>query len=63
MRRPFSSRVRACELALQQLASHRYPLELVTTHAFGLAKADYAIKSGGGEGAKDVIHVSLLPWK
>jgi threonine dehydrogenase-like Zn-dependent dehydrogenase len=53
---------RACELALWQLASHRFPLQLVTTHTFGLAEADYAIKSVGGEGAKDVIHVSLVPW-
>ena len=29
----------------------------------GLTEADYAIKSVGNEGAKDVIHVSLLPWK
>ena len=54
---------RSCELALAQLASHRFPLELVTTHTFGLAEAEYAIKSVGNEGAKDVIHVSLLPWK
>ena len=54
---------KACELALQQLASHRYPLELVTTHTFGLKDADYAIKSVGGQCAKDVIHVSLMPWK
>ena len=53
---------KACELALAQLASHRFPLELVTTHTFGLKDADFAIKSVGGEGAKDVIHVSLLPW-
>jgi threonine dehydrogenase-like Zn-dependent dehydrogenase len=53
---------KACEQALQQLASHRFPLELVTTHTFGLKDADLAIKSVGGEGAKDVIHVSLLPW-
>ena len=54
---------RACELALQQLASQRFPLELVTTHAFGLSEAEYAIKSVGNEGAQDVIHVSLMPWK
>jgi len=54
---------RACELALQQLASKRFPLDLITTHTFGLNDVDYAIKSVGGEGAKDVIHVSLMPWK
>jgi threonine dehydrogenase-like Zn-dependent dehydrogenase len=54
---------KACELALQQLASKRFPLELITTHTFGLNEVDYAIKSVGNEGAKDVIHVSLLPWR
>ncbi|MDB5764656.1 MAG: D-arabitol-phosphate dehydrogenase [Herminiimonas sp.] len=53
---------KACELALQQLASKRFPLELLTTHRFGLNEAEWAIKSVGGEGAKDVVHVSLMPW-
>ena len=54
---------RACEMALQQLASKRFPLDLMTTHRFGLSEAEWAIKSVGNEGAKDVIHVSLLPWQ
>jgi threonine dehydrogenase-like Zn-dependent dehydrogenase len=54
---------RACELALEQLASDRYPLHLLTTHTFGLTDVDQAIKSVGGQGGPDVIHVSLLPWK
>jgi threonine dehydrogenase-like Zn-dependent dehydrogenase len=54
---------RACELALQQLASKRFPLEKVTTHTFGLKDVDLAIKSVGGNGVPDVIHASLMPWK
>jgi threonine dehydrogenase-like Zn-dependent dehydrogenase len=53
---------RAVELALHQLASHRFPLELMTTHRFGLSEVDYAIKSVGGQGAPGAIHVSILPW-
>ena len=54
---------RACELALEQLASNRFPLGLVTTHRFGLADTDLAIRSIGGQGEEGVIHVSLLPWE
>ena len=53
---------KACELALAQLASKRFPLELITTHRFGLKDVDLAIKSVGGEGVPDVIHASLMPW-
>jgi hypothetical protein len=54
---------KACEFALAQLASKRFPLDLVTTHKFGLKDVDLAIKSVGGEGVKDVIHASLMPWQ
>ena len=52
----------ACELALQQLASKRFPLDLVTTHKFALKDVDLAIRSVGGQGVPDVIHASLMPW-
>ena len=51
---------RSCELALRQLASDRFPLDLITTHRFGLKDTDAAIKAVGG--SEGVIHVSLLPW-
>jgi threonine dehydrogenase-like Zn-dependent dehydrogenase len=54
---------KACELALQQLASRRFPLEKVTTHTFGLKDVDLAIRSVGGQGVPDVIHASLMPWR
>lgn len=55
---------RACELAVKQLASRRFPLDLLATHTFGLSDVDRAIKAIGGTGAEeDVIHVSLLPWQ
>jgi threonine dehydrogenase-like Zn-dependent dehydrogenase len=53
---------RAVELALAQLASKRFPLDLLTTHEFGLANTDRAIRAVGGEVEDGVIHVSLLPW-
>jgi threonine dehydrogenase-like Zn-dependent dehydrogenase len=54
---------RAVELALHALASRRFPLELMTTHRFGLSQVDDAIKSVGGQGAPGAIHVSVMPWE
>ncbi len=53
---------RSCELALEQLASGRFPLERLTSHTFGLQDVDRAIRAVGGEVEQDVLHVSLLPW-
>ena len=52
----------SCELALKQLSSDRFPLDLITTHRFALKDVDLAIRSVGNEGVPDVIHASLMPW-
>jgi threonine dehydrogenase-like Zn-dependent dehydrogenase len=54
---------RAVELAIEQLASKRFPLHLLTTHEYPLTETDTAIRAVGGEVDEGVIHVSLLPWK
>ncbi len=53
---------RAVELALDQLASGRFPLDRLATHRFPLQDVDRAIRILGGETDEDAIHISLLPW-
>jgi threonine dehydrogenase-like Zn-dependent dehydrogenase len=53
---------RAVELALAQLASHRFPLEQLATHSFGLEDVDHAIRTLAGETGEDALHISLKPW-
>src|SRR4029453_14721559 len=60
-RRGHSSR--AVAPALEQLASKRFPLHLLTTHEYGLKDVDTAIRAVGGELGDGVVHVSLLPWR
>ncbi len=53
---------RSVELALEQLASGRFPLERLATHRFPLEDVDHAIRTLAGETGEDAIHISLLPW-
>ena len=52
---------RACELAMAQLASDRFPLDRLTSHRYGLGEVDTAIRAVGGQVGDGVVHVSLFP--
>jgi threonine dehydrogenase-like Zn-dependent dehydrogenase len=52
---------RACELALAQLASGRFPLERLVSHGYSLRDVDVAVRTVAGETDQDAIHVSVLP--
>jgi threonine dehydrogenase-like Zn-dependent dehydrogenase len=51
----------AVELAIQYLASGRYPLHMMATHRFTLNEVDLAIRSVGGVGIPGAIHVTVIP--
>ena len=53
---------RSCELALDQLASGRFPLEKLSTHTFGLKMSTAPSGPSAAKAPTDAVHVSLLPW-
>ena len=53
----------AVEMALDIIASGRYPLEKLCTHVFGLAQVRDALCTVGGETGTEAIHCSVNPWQ
>ncbi|HEV7665932.1 MAG TPA: zinc-binding dehydrogenase, partial [Chloroflexota bacterium] len=49
------------ELAIQMIASGKYPLSEISTHTFSLDSVAEAIQAVAGEGAAGAIHVSVIP--
>lgn len=52
----------AVEMALRTMARKILPLELMSTHRFGLGEIDKALKIVGGQMEERSIHVSIDPW-
>jgi threonine dehydrogenase-like Zn-dependent dehydrogenase len=50
------------KLAIELIASGRYPLEKMCTHVFPLSEVDSAIRTVGGEGLAGAIHCAVDPW-
>jgi threonine dehydrogenase-like Zn-dependent dehydrogenase len=53
----------AVELALRAMKAGKIPVELISTHVFGLKDADHALRLVGGEFKERAIHVTIEPWK
>lgn len=54
---------RSVELALQLIASGRWPIDLICSHDFGLDGVHDAILATAGREIRDAIHVTVSPWK
>jgi threonine dehydrogenase-like Zn-dependent dehydrogenase len=50
------------ELALETIASGRYPLEKLCTHTFGLSEVNAGLLTVGGQGEEGAIHCCVNPW-
>jgi threonine dehydrogenase-like Zn-dependent dehydrogenase len=53
----------AVERAIATIAAGEHPLEAMTTHLLGLADVDLALRTIGGDGLPDAIHMSVDPWQ
>ena len=47
------------EMALQMIAAGKYPLNQMCAHKSGLDQVDEAIRTVGGEGVANAIHISV----
>lgn len=50
------------EMAVQIIASNKYPLNEMCTHSFGLNDVDEALHTVGGKGLAGAIHCTVNPW-
>ena len=63
VRAPRGHSYRAVEMALQYLATTRYPVADVCSHDFALSETHRAILATAGREVQDAIHVTVDPWR
>lgn len=51
------------EMAIQIIASGKYPLDEMCTHVFALEEVDQALHTVGGKGLPGAIHCAVDPWR
>jgi len=49
------------EMALNTIASGKFPLGAMCSHQFDLNHVDEALRTASGEGLPDPVHVSVVP--
>jgi threonine dehydrogenase-like Zn-dependent dehydrogenase len=54
--------VRSVEPAIALIESGAFPLERMCTHSYSLEGVGRALSTVGGQGDRDSIHVSVVPW-
>jgi threonine dehydrogenase-like Zn-dependent dehydrogenase len=52
----------AVELALDMIRANRHGVQALSTHTFGLAETDTALRTLVGEGTAAAIHCTVDPW-
>jgi threonine dehydrogenase-like Zn-dependent dehydrogenase len=63
VRAPRGHSYRSVEMALQAIASGRYPLDEVCSHDFPLTETHTAILATAGREVEGAVHVTVDPWK
>lgn len=63
VRAPRGHSYRSVQIALQLIASGRWPMDLLCSHDFGLDQVHDAILATAGRGVEGAVHVTVSPWK
>lgn len=54
---------RSVRMAVDCIASGRFPLRLMGSHKYGLNQVDQALRTAGGEGEPNPLLVTVSPWQ